>query len=226
MSRSNPDDKITNPSTCWLEWHGTQGDVFGWDKELKQEVRYALPFTFLLLDELKTVRGWHEKSKSRIYSNEVRDMRTQPLIVRAWKGGTLIEGIYNTIKPRVEVLGGDYHSSIYIAYKKDDEYRLGNLALKGSAVKAWFEFRKERATDIYSKAIKISGYTDEQSGKVIFRVPVFTLVEISRDAESAALKLDTQLQTYLKSYQQRDTDDQADAAHDEQPPVPVEDIPF
>lgn len=89
MSRSNPTDGIKNPATRWFEWAGgDEGGIKHYDKEAKADVKVALPFTFLLLDELSTVKGWHEPSESGIYANEVRDTRQDALVVRAFKGAS------------------------------------------------------------------------------------------------------------------------------------------
>ena len=107
MSRSNPSENSNpNPAVRWFEWNGEKGLIRYYDKDAKQNVDVALPFTFLLLDQLGSVRGWHDASESGIYSNEVKDTRQDVLIVKAYKGGVLAEGIYKDIKDRVNNQGG------------------------------------------------------------------------------------------------------------------------
>jgi hypothetical protein len=76
MSRSNPQDHLQNPATRWFEWNGERGEIRYYDKELKKNVEVPLPFTFLLLDEVATVRGWHDPQRLGYYANEVRDATT------------------------------------------------------------------------------------------------------------------------------------------------------
>src|SRR5689334_4796048 len=144
MSRSNPTDGVRNPATRWFTWAGggDQGYVEWYDKDSKENRKVDGAFTFLLLDELSTVKGWHEASESSIYANEVRDLRQEALIVKSFKGGELVSGIYGAIKDTVSARGGHYHGSLYIAYRDGEELKIGNLGLKGAALSAWMEFKK------------------------------------------------------------------------------------
>jgi hypothetical protein len=120
MSRSNPTQNARNPSTRWFEWHGSKGQINYWDKEAKQRVFLNLPFTFLLLDELATVRGFHQASNSGVFANEVRDTRQETLLVRAFEGGEIASGLYANIRDRVKAHGGYFQASCYVAYKDGD----------------------------------------------------------------------------------------------------------
>jgi hypothetical protein len=235
MSRSNPSDHLQNPAQRWLEWNGEQGSLRYYDKEAKQNVAVPLPFSFLLLDEVATVRGWHDASNSGIVSNEVRDTSTEILVVRAFKGGTIAEGKYRDIKTPVNAAGGGYVASCYIAYKDGKDYKLGNLQLKGAALGAWMDFRKLHRASLYSKAIRIDDYAEGKKGRVVFRVPIFTLNDVSADADARAKALDAELQAFLDVYMKRNKRDQADASQpthlsDEEvaqmPTVTADEIPF
>jgi hypothetical protein len=54
-----------------------------YDKEAKKNVDVGADFTFILLDQLASVRGWHDDSNSGIYSNEVKDTTQEALVVKA-----------------------------------------------------------------------------------------------------------------------------------------------
>lgn len=230
MSRSNPTDGARNPSTRWFEWAGgSDGGFVRWyDKDAKQSVKVDGTFTFLLLDELSTVKGWHEPSESSIYANEVRDTRQDALVVRAFKGGELASGVYTTIRDRIVALGGHYVASIYIGYKDGDELRIGNLALKGAAAGAWMDFKrnapsKKSATGKSVRAylvdaVKITGYDQQKKGGTIYRVPQFALVETSEATNQQAVDLDSQLQMFLVDYLK-----QPKAAAAKQPPQGLDD---
>jgi hypothetical protein len=240
MSRSNPNEgKTPNPSTRWFEWDGANGVVRYYDKETKKNVEVGSDFTFILLDELGCVRGWHDASGSSIYSNEVRDTRQEALVVKAFKGGTLAEGFYRDIRDKVNTLGGQYNANCYIAYKNDATgLEIGSLRFKGAALGAWMEFRKEHKTDVFKKSIRIKGYTEGKKGKVVFRVPGLFLKDISPETDKQALALDQELQQFLAVYFKQTKRQQVEvqAAHDDEPeptdhppvsaPVDEEDIPF
>lgn len=211
MSRSNPSEHLSNPSTRWFEWNGEHGVVRYYDKDEKKNVDVPLPFAFILLDELASVRGWHDASSSGIYSNEVRDTTQETMVVKSFKGGTIAEGKYREIKDRVNAAGGDYNANCYIAFKQGDQYAIGSIRFKGAALGAWMEFRKANRNAIYKQAIRISGYTEGKKGSVIFRVPTMALNSVSLEAEGQAVALDRELQEFLTAYLTRNKRDQADA---------------
>jgi hypothetical protein len=235
MSRSNPTDGIKNPSTRWFEWAGGSdgGYVRYYDKDTKQQVKVE-PFAFLLLDELSSVKGWHEPSESAIYANEVRDLRQETLVVKSFKGGELASGLYADIKDKVVAKGGHYHASIYIAYKDGDEYKIGNLGLKGAASGAWMDFKKSAPTkkDASGKSVKayfvdavaIAGYEQAKKGGTVYRVPKFALKPASEAANQQAIALDADLQAFLSDYLKRPKADAAkpDPIMDEPPFAPEE----
>lgn len=212
MSRSNPHDQNNpNPSARWYEWNGEKGCVRYYDKDAKQSVECA-NFTFLLLDQLGSVRGWHEASQSGIYSNEVRDTRQDALVVKAFKGGTLVEGIYKEIKDRVNSLGGSFSANCYAAVKIDGELQIASIRFKGAALGAWMEFGKAHRGQLYEQAIKVVSFSEGKKGRVIYRVPVFALAPVSKETHQIALGLDAELQTWLSAYLKRNTLSRVDAA--------------
>ena len=209
MSRSNPVNNEPNPSTRWFEWSGELGEVRYFDKAAKSlkegktgaNITCKLPFTFILLDELSTIKGWHDASDSGIYSNEVRDTRSETLVVKAFKGGILAEGFYSQIRDRVGNLGGYFVSNNYIGYKdKAGLLQIGAIQLKGSALNAWVEFRKAHRGDLYKQAVKIIGFVEGKKGNIVFRTPVFEMQSITDKTDAEAKALDMLLQSYLKGY--------------------------
>jgi hypothetical protein len=50
-----------------------------------------MPKQFILLLQTSCVKGWDEKSQSKIYSNEVISTKNEDIIVKSFKGGTLYE---------------------------------------------------------------------------------------------------------------------------------------
>jgi hypothetical protein len=237
MSRSRPTAGTNpNPASRWFEWQGELGTVRYYDKEAKKNHEVPLPFTFLLLDQLATVRGWHDASQSGIYSNEVRDTRTDILTVKSFKGGEIASGLYATIKDRVNRAGASFVANCYIAFKGDSgRLELGALRFKGAALGAWMECEKAHRADLYAKAIVITGFVEGKKGRITYRVPTFALKDTSAQTDAEARELDATLQAYLDHYLSRTTTD-ADAgrAHDEPPPytddqagpITDDDIPF
>lgn len=215
MSRSNPTDQMPNPSARWFEWNGENGHVKYYDKTLAVkgkekpggDVTVPLPFTFLVLDELVCVKGWHDSSQSGIVSNEVHNTKLEPLAVRAFKGGPIASGFYGDIKDKVKAAGGKFTASIYIGYKTASGLEICNLQFHGGAVGAWMEFtracpfnKEKKCKEYLVKAVKIGNFVVGKKGSVTFRNPVFTMIPVSDEMNVAAAKLDFELQEYLKAY--------------------------
>lgn len=200
MSRSNPHENAPNPATRWFEWNGEKGIVRYYDKDAKKNVDVP-DFTFILLDELASIRGWHEPSKSGIYSNQVRDTREELLIVKSHKEGILAEGLYKAIKDRVSNLGGHYVASCYVAFKNGDGVlAIGGVQWKGAALKAWMDFRKKHRAEIYKGAIVLTGMEEGKNGRVTYFTPTFGMKALGAESNAKAVDLDKELQAWLDSY--------------------------
>ena len=101
------DIQIQNPCTKWFKWKGSTGTVVYYDKLTKEDVEVKLPFTFLLLDVLATIKGFDKSTKESIWSNEVRNTKETPLLVK--KGSVLFKnGMYSDIKADVVSAGAVY----------------------------------------------------------------------------------------------------------------------
>lgn len=210
MSRSKPTDNSPNPSTRWFEWAGGSGEIKYYDKELKETVTVDDKFTFILLDQLATIKGWHDPSEAGIFSNEVRDTRSEILLVKTFKGKTLVEGIYSQIKDQIKANGGHFTANLYIAYKEGTELKMGSLQFKGAALGTWMEFTKAFRNEIWKQAITINGSTEGKKGSVKFKTPNFDLKPISEETNQKSMELDRQLQTFLESYLKRTHVERAD----------------
>lgn len=220
MSRSNPTDGVRNPATRWFEFaSGIDGGfVRYYDKDSEKNIALGNAetggkFVFLLLDELATIKGWHDPSESGIFANEVRDTRQETLVVKSFKGGELASGLYQAIKDRVVAVGGHFVSSCYIAYKDGEELKIGNIRFKGAALSAWMDFKKQCPSKkdssgksvkaYYVDAVKIDGFDQQKKGGTTFRVPVFSLQAVSEDTNTQATALDVELQAFMSDYLKR-----------------------
>ena len=212
MSRSNPGaNGAANPAVRWFTWNGEHGVIRYYDKDAKKNIDVGSEFTFILLDQLGSVRGWHDPSESAIISNEVKDTRQDVMVVKAFKGGLLAEGLYKDIKDRVNAVGGQFVANCYIAFKLDGRLALGSLRFKGAALGAWMDFTQTHRADVYTKAVQIHGYTEGKKGRIVFRAPVLKVSELSPETNEAAIALDRELQEFLSGYLKRNKREQVDA---------------
>jgi hypothetical protein len=200
MARSDAYKSSTeSPVKKYLSWSSNDKCFTYYDRELKENKKLSLPLKFIHLDEMSTIKGWHDPSTSGIYSNEVRSTKNDSLTVRSFKGGELATGLYQDIKLKVNGLGGDYHASIYLFLNGE----VVNLAIKGSALMTWSDFSKENKKAFLGSYIEVTGALDAKKGSVKYSVPVFTIggsieLSVNEKAEDAY----DNLQAYFKSRQE------------------------
>lgn len=202
MSRSN-NTEITNPATRFFKWNSENGCLKWWDKDAEKDVFVKLPFSFMALDRLHTIAGFSDADQGGIWSNEIKDIKKQSLTVKT-KKNLIAEGLYDLIKDKVKAAGGKYGQSIYICYKNEaEEYVIGNLQLVGAASSELMDFSKGKS--IFKGAITIKGFEEKKKGTTTYKVPVFSLKEVTDNADSIAVDLDKELQVYLTAYLNRNS---------------------
>lgn len=205
------------PATMYLEWSSNDKCFKYWNNDDKENVLVQLPFTFLVLKEMHTVKGWHDKSQSGIYSNEIKNISTEPIEVKSFKGGLLAKGIYKEIKEIINNVGGNYVKSIY-AMTKDGE--IINIALKGAAVQEWGEAFNKGRSRMADEWITVSGADDRKKGSVKYSVPIFafdkSLSSKENDlADSAYDKLEASLSNRETRKSESVEDDDFESSNDE-----------
>lgn len=248
MSRSNPTmDSTPHPCQRWFEWDGENGVLKYYDKEKKENVRLPKPeFTFIVLDQTSSIRGYNDKKKISFRSNEIRDTGKDILTVKDNNAQLVAQGIYSQIRERLIASGAKFNSNIYMAYKNGgDQLVLGCIQVRGASLNAWVEFKKKAGRDIFTKAVKITGFTEHKTGRVEYRMPIFNLGSISEETDKQAKEIDAFLQDYFKSYFARTATQQvanapapaaehreeptsrpSDHPADDVPENPEDDVPF
>lgn len=232
MSRSNPNqDSAPNPAQRWFEWNGQNGHFRYYDKQAEKRVDLKPDFTFILLDETNSVKGWHQPSEKGIVSNAVRDTQTEPFNVRTFGGLTIATGLWTQIRDKVDAAGGRFNRDCYCAFKDGKDLKLGVVQFKGAALGAWCNFTKanrvrvdgpndQKMAAYYANAIRVRKITKGKQGKVEFCMPVFELVPLTAATNKAATELDIELQAYLKDYFTRTQQPKAEPAEAPQPDAP------
>jgi len=169
MSRKSEfQSNYEKPASKYLDWSSDDKCFKYWDGQAKQSIE--LPIKFLVLKEAHTVKGWHDKSKSGIWSNEIKNIGSDILEVKAFKGGILAKGVYKEIKEIINNVGGHYSKSIYVMLQNGETV---NIQLKGSAVQSWGDtFQKSRAR-MSDEWITCFGSEELQKGKVKYSIPLF-----------------------------------------------------
>lgn len=196
MSRSNK--TVENPAVKFFEWDAKNGMVKYWDKEQEQEITVELPFHFLMLDMLTTIKGFHQQSESGIYSNEVRSL-DQIIKVKAFEGGLIAEGKYDNIKDTIKAKGGKFAKSVYIGYNEDGKMQIGNITFKGASLGPWIDLEKKAGKrTLEEKAVVITDFTNESNGGIEYKSPVMKVRDVKPESNQRAIELDKKLQEYLE----------------------------
>jgi hypothetical protein len=212
MSRSNNVDQ-PNPAIRFFRWDGKNGGFNYWDKEKEETVKVPLPFRFMALDCLSTIKGYSDPDQSGYWSNEVRDIKKDTLTVRT-KKGEFASGHYSEIKGRG---GMKFCQSVYVAIRDGNKLAIANLQLTGAALSSWIEFRK-KDKKIYDGMIEVAETAEGKKGAVTYQMPVFKKMvnvgtpEQQASANRQATALDIELQKYLSGYFKR-TQDEVAAIH-------------
>jgi len=227
MSLSNPTTK--NPATRFIQWRGGAdggGRLTWYDKEAGEENEISLPFSFIVLDELNTITGYSESARSGFWSNEVRNMMTDELVVRT-KAGIVARGLYGKISDQIKAKGAKYAKSVYIAFKDESgELVIGNVKIAGAALTQWIEFQKK--FDVSQCAVFITDTPKKgKKGATTYFMPVFEGQNLNDNTKQQAIKLDEELQRYLTNYLQRkpDLDDNGTTEEDDEPEDDIHNIP-
>lgn len=206
MSRTNKTTNAasTNPASKFIEWSSMDGQWQYYSKDEKKTIGLPMDMPFIALDQLNTTKGYHEKKRSGLWSNEVRGI-SDTLTVRSKDG---IEAVGNWMDVKANPQVGEYvkfTKSVYAMAKINGSYELVNLQLNGCALTAWIDFTKEAGGDkvlFDNTVISVKEATEERKGAVRFNKPKFSIIsrELSPEASLQADNMDNELQMHLTAY--------------------------
>lgn len=196
----------SNPATKFLSWKSNDKNFSYYDKETETNVAVNLPFKFLVLDELASVKGWSDSLTGQIISNEVKFISKEPMTVKCYhknikgeKTSTEIaKGLYKDIKEKVNSAGAKYHKSVYIML---EDGTLANIQLKGASVQQWGVFTQKTKNRLPDEWIVVEKAVDGKKGAVKFTTPEFKFLKsLSEEEATQADECFNLLEAYLKTY--------------------------
>tara|TARA_R110002124_G_scaffold71463_2_gene191516 strand:+ start:1758 stop:2420 length:663 start_codon:yes stop_codon:yes gene_type:complete len=198
ISHTSEKSGSSNPTSKFLEYKSNDKAFSYYDREAKETVKVELPLKFVFLQNYHSVRGWNDASASGIYSNEVFYIGSEPMTVKAFKGGTIATGLYKDIKAEITNAGGKYHRSIYVML---EDGTLANISLKGSSVRQWSDFMEANKQLVDGQFVEVNSANEEKKGSVKYSTPNFTIgAKLSKGDSANADKVAGQLKTYLDEY--------------------------
>lgn len=199
---SEKSNSSSNPTKKYLDWKSNNKAFEFYDKEAGDKVSVGLPLKFVFLQHYHTVKGWHDASQSGIYSNEVFYIGSEPMTVRAFKGGAVAEGLYKEIKQDITNAGGKYHRSVYVML---EDGTIANLSFKGAVVREWSEFYDNNKSLVDNKWIEVNAAKEQKKGSIKYSTPEFTLGKDLTTKESGmADDSASELKVYLDEYFKKD----------------------
>lgn len=228
MSLSNP--RQTNPASKFISWSGSKGQFHYYDKETDQKVFFKKPIYIVPLDELFTIKGFHDKSQSGIYSNEVKNLSKDILMVKAFKGGMIASGLYKYIKGQLE--GGDFAKSVYAVLisgsKENITLELVNVSFHGSSLGSWIEAKVNVDS---GNVIELHPSTEQlKKGTTIYFAPKIVKNKVRQDILDKCIQFDKDLQSYLSGYFEKPSEEREQITEAQAPDMPEitpeDDLPF
>jgi hypothetical protein len=202
ISHTQEKSESSNPTSKYLDWKSMDKKFSHYDKAAGENVSVELPLKFVFLQHYHTVKGWNDASQSGIWSNEVYYIGSEPMTVRAFKGGLIAEGIYKEIKPAITNAGGKYHRSVYVML---EDGSIANLSFKGAVVREWSDFMQTNGSLVDNQWIEINSAKDQKKGSIKYSTPEFTLgANLSKKDEAMADAAAAQLKGHLDQYFNKD----------------------
>ena len=188
----------SNPSKKFIEWKSNDKGFSYYDKETKENVAIPLPFKFLVLDELHTIKGWNDASSSQINSNEVKFISRDEMVVKPFKGNEIAKGLYKDIKEKIKAAGGHY---VKIVYCMLEDGSIANLQLKGAACQSYGDFTAKTRSRLTDEWVVVDKAIDGKKGAVKYTTPGFAFEKSLSDSEAdLADEAYNVLEAYLKTY--------------------------
>lgn len=171
-----------------------------YDKAKGEDVKVPLPFRFIPLEVLSCVKGFNDKNKCGIYSNEVKSIKNDVLTVNTFKGGLSVKGLYGTIKGEIDAMGGKFANSVYIGYRVGDKLELCNLQIHGASLSPFIEYGKLHKDLTQKGAMQVKSFKIATVGDNQFAEPIFEELPITPETEAEAIELANTLKVYLDGY--------------------------
>lgn len=177
----------TNPAKKFYKWESENKTFSYYQKAEKKEesknVLVDLPFRFVTLGRpLFCVKGFNEKLKLGLYSNEVRSVKDEMIVRYFDKNQPIIaKGVWADVKGLADNVGGKYHLSIY-GYDLDNK-EIINIDVKGNGIGEWGELFKKCSNRLADEIVVVKGYKDGKTGAVKYTYPTFELERVISDDE-------------------------------------------
>ena len=186
--------KTVHPVSKWLEFKSAKETFQYYDKSAKENVVMDLPIKFIVLDELVSITGYNDTHNSGIWSNEVHNIMNEPLSVKTFKGGIVIDGMYQDISEQFKKIGGKYTKLLYVMLIGEIN-ELACIKITGASLRPWIDGN----LDVGSNVIEVANVEAARKGAVRYTYPLFSIAKVPnlKELMIEALEMDVFLQSFF-----------------------------
>jgi hypothetical protein len=192
------DQEIQNPTQKYIKFKPNTGKFVYWDKDQKVEIIID-NLKVIELDNLTTITGYSDQYATGIYSNEVKNLLKEKIVVKTFKPkNILLQGLYADIKLRFDEVDAKYAKSIYgLRLCEDMTTEIVNIQLSGSSVGPYIDLKKKS-----DSTIVFSTNPEMQINKAVkYYIPKLEIIGTEVDTfELAKETYITTLKPYLDRY--------------------------
>jgi hypothetical protein len=140
--------------------------------------------------------GYNEKTQKSVWSNEVLDLRTQPMVVKIDKE-IEVEGLYADIKAEAKGIGGKFCSAVYaLVDTSDGEKEIWRFLMAGSSNSAWITFGQRSKNKTHKIVCYETKFCETATGSS-YEEPVFKYMPMTQADEKAADEAAEQVDQYF-----------------------------
>jgi hypothetical protein len=176
--------------TGWYYFDKTLNDGEG------ENVKVELPISFIWLETAMSIMGYNEKTQKSVWSNEVLDLRTQPMVVKIDKE-IEVEGLYADIKAEAKGIGGKFCSAVYaLVDTSDGEKEIWRFLMAGSSNSAWITFGQRSKNKTHKIVCYETKFCETATGSS-YEEPVFKYMPMTQADEKAADEAAEQVDQYF-----------------------------
>ena len=173
----------TNPAKKFYKWVDEHKKFSWYEKDTKTNILVDLPFRFVTLGRpLFCLKGYNEKIKQGIYSNEVRSVKDNMTVRYFDKNQEIIaQGVWADVKDKAYFVGAKYHLSIY-GYDLESK-EIINIDIKGNGIGEWGDLFKKCSSRLADEVVIVKGFKEGKTGNVRYTFPTFELERAVSDDE-------------------------------------------
>lgn len=206
-----------------LKFNGETGKFSYYDKDKKENINVPLyqdPLGFILLSTGYNISWFDKANKCKVYSNEIKYLKDEKLIVRSMKGWIIVEWLYSEIKDTLATK--DYKLHLCITFLDGTE--VNRIAFKAAAFYKVSEALKK--INIVKNKVMCTWMEEWKQGKITYQMPIFVEGwEINKEEDERANDMLDIIKANRKVVKKPAVEDRVEEEH-EMPNTTNDDLPF